>query len=115
MIREKDRLARQREEAEEALEEAMGRLRRIRKQERFLREKAAEMISSGVESLDELEEEERREVVVAAASTMPLNDPGIDWSSLGFPENFGCEPFFNLRNSSAGTGAEAAGSPSNVQ
>jgi response regulator RpfG family c-di-GMP phosphodiesterase len=55
VTREKDRLAVQREEAEEALEEAMARLRRIRKQEQQLREKAAEMVAMGVESLEELE------------------------------------------------------------
>ena len=55
MIREKDKLERQRAAAEEALEEAMARLQRIRKQERFLREKAAEMVARGVASLDELE------------------------------------------------------------
>ena len=112
VIRKKDRLARQREEAEEALEEAIGRLRRIRKQERFLREKAAEMISRGVESLDDLEEEERREVEAAAISTVPLNNPGIDQSSLGFPEGFGTDPsFLNFGSTSARTGAGAASSP----
>jgi hypothetical protein len=109
VIKEKDRLARQREEAEEALEEAMSRLRRIRKQERFLREKAAEMVARGVESLDELEEEERKEVE-AAATEFPLGDPlTIDWGTLGFPEGFNLDPAFSGRTASA-----AAGSSSNA-
>ncbi|ODA84059.1 hypothetical protein RJ55_02577 [Drechmeria coniospora] len=88
VIRKKDRLARQREEAEEVLEEAMARLRRIRKQERFLREKAAEMIARGVESLDELEEEERQEVEAAANALPTLALSSIDWGSLELPEEF---------------------------
>jgi hypothetical protein len=62
VVREKDRLSRERAAAEEDLERAMAKLQRIRRQEKFLREKAAEMIRRGVESLDELDSQERIEL-----------------------------------------------------
>lgn len=101
VTREKDRLAAQREQAEEALEEAMARLRRIRKQEQQLREKAAEMVSRGFESLEELEAADRQAETERQAELARVQEEearlldslgplptGVDWSSsnvdLGF-------------------------------
>ncbi|KAG8407156.1 hypothetical protein J3458_022453 [Metarhizium acridum] len=80
VLREKDRLDRERASAEEDLERAMARLQRIRRQEKFLRQKAAEMIARGVESLDELEAQERLEL----ESNM-LNQTPEFLADLGFP------------------------------
>ncbi|KYK59237.1 hypothetical protein DCS_00367 [Drechmeria coniospora] len=83
VIREKDRLARQYKQVEEALEEAMARLQCIRKQEIF-----AEMVARSVESMDELDAEERREVE-AAVNALPTDTlSSIDWASLELPEEF---------------------------
>lgn len=46
----------------------MNRLRRIRKQEQQLREKAAEMVNRGVESLEELESLEASEALARVQS-----------------------------------------------
>jgi hypothetical protein len=71
VLREKTRLDKERASAEEDLERAMARLQRIRRQEKFLREKAAEMISRGVESLDELEAQERLELEANMVNQSP--------------------------------------------
>jgi hypothetical protein len=101
VIREKDRLERERASAEEDLERAMARLQRIRRQERFLREKAAEMVRRGVESLDELDAQERLEMESAMINQSPsfLVDLG-----LPVPEEY----FF-------GETAGTAGFPQGVQ
>lgn len=81
---EKDRLEEQKEQAEADLLEAIARLKRLRRQEKHLREKAAEMIRRGVEDLDELEAIERQEAEASALSEIQiLEDHGvIDWSAM---------------------------------
>lgn len=80
----------QKEQAEADLLEALARLQRLRRQEKHLREKAAEMVRRGCEDLDELEElerrdeEERRSAEAGALSEIQLlEDHGvIDWSAV---------------------------------
>jgi hypothetical protein len=92
--REKDRIDEQKEQAEADLQDALARLQRLRRQEKHLREKAAEMIRRGCEDLDELEELEHRESVDRqAAESSALNDIQlledhgvIDWSAV--PDSF---------------------------
>lgn len=47
--------------AQDAINEALNRLARLRKQKQFLRKRAADMLRRGVKSLDELDEIEERE------------------------------------------------------
>lgn len=66
--------------------EAFARLQRLRRQEKHLREKAAEMVRRGCEDLDELEEAEQRDAVArseALSEVQLLEDHGvIDWSAM---------------------------------
>lgn len=87
--REKDRFEEQKEQAEADLLEAISRLKRLHRQEKHLREKAAEMIRCGVETLDELEaleEENRRNAEASALSEIQLLEEHrvIDWSGVDF-------------------------------
>ncbi|RFN43890.1 putative brtn [Fusarium flagelliforme] len=92
--REKDRIDEQKEQAEADLQDALARLQRLRRQEKHLREKAAEMVRRGCEDLDELEELEHRESVDRQAAEQSalneiqlLEDHGvINWSAV--PDSF---------------------------
>jgi cell division septum initiation protein DivIVA len=105
-MREKDRLEEAREEAESALLEALNRLQRIRRQEKHLREKAAEMVRRGCEDLEELEAAEEKERLEqsrneALSEVQLLEDHGvIDWSSLA--ESSSSVPDFGVVFSSVG-------------
>jgi hypothetical protein len=59
--REEERLVRQKEEAFALIQETSAKLLRLERQQKSLRERGAEMLRRGLESLDELEELERRE------------------------------------------------------
>ncbi|KAG8664456.1 uncharacterized protein FPOAC1_013794 [Fusarium poae] len=102
--REKDRIDEQKEQAEADLQDALARLQRLRRQEKHLREKAAEMVRRGCEDLDELEASEAQESSDRqAAESSALNDiqllegnDVIDWSSV--PDSF----FLGAGGSSSG-------------
>lgn len=115
--REKDRLESEKDKAEEDLMEALSRLRRLRRQEKHLREQAAEMIRRGCEDLDELEEAQRLEVQSlvtsqneALSEIQLLEDHGvIDWSSLVPGSDFafsGVDPS-NIVGASSGRSGDA--------
>lgn len=75
MSRKKDRIDEQKEQAEANLQEALACLQCLRRQEKHLREKAAEMIRRGCEDLDELEALENQESADRrAAESSALND-----------------------------------------
>ncbi|KAK4095871.1 hypothetical protein N658DRAFT_502222 [Parathielavia hyrcaniae] len=75
------------------LQTAVGRLARLRRQKRFLKERGSELFRRGVQSLEELEEEDRRleaseARVTADIQSFGIPDPSTDWSafSLSFSE-----------------------------
>ena len=88
------RLQREVQEIQQQMAEKLARLRRLRSQEKALREKASEMIRRGVEDLDELErlETEERQGAEAdsldAAQLPPDMLDTIDWDSLSFSVGF---------------------------
>jgi hypothetical protein len=107
---EKDRLDEEKEKAEADLLEALSRLQRLRRQEKHLREKAAEMVRRGCEDLDELERAEAAEVAqsqeAALSEVQVLEDNGvIDWSSLVDPQ----APEFGVIFSSFAPGGASSG------
>lgn len=82
----------------------MARLQRIRRQERFLREKASEMVLRGVESLDDLESQERLEL----ESAMINQSPGF-LTDLGLPVP---DDYFLASSDGGAMAAVVAGGPS---
>nr|XP_036577782.1 uncharacterized protein CTRU02_12302 [Colletotrichum truncatum]KAF6784841.1 hypothetical protein CTRU02_12302 [Colletotrichum truncatum] len=93
-FREQKKVKQEEQEAEEALEilqtqlaAALGRLSRLRKQKRFLKERGSDLIRRGMQSVDEWEEEERVVAAQEAAVLKDLNSWGAgdsgDWGSFG--------------------------------
>ncbi|KAH9225075.1 hypothetical protein K456DRAFT_364460 [Colletotrichum gloeosporioides 23] len=91
---EQKKVEREEEEAEEALEvlqtqlaAALGRLSRLRRHKRFLKERGADLIRRGMQSVDEWEAEER---ALEAQESRVMEDLSLwgaqnesDWPSLG--------------------------------
>jgi hypothetical protein len=80
-------------QAQKDLEESLARLDRLRRTKRSLVTRGAEMVSRGLESLDELEELERQESGVVVGSQV---NGVFDWDAVGlnfenFPTNLGGE------------------------
>lgn len=94
---ESERLEREEEKAEEqmmaaqvALNEALNRLARLRRQKRALKSKGEEMVRRGLQSLDELEEAEQNEASAEEVAHLDgsFRDYSAEaqadlWSSLG--------------------------------
>lgn len=69
------------------LQTAVGRLARLRRQKRVLKERGSELFRRGMRSLDEMEEEDRRiqssmDFVASDVRSLGADVP-FDWSSLG--------------------------------
>ena len=94
ILSEQKRVEQEEADAEEALfvlqtqlQTAVGRLARLRRQKRVLKERGSELFRRGMQSLDEMEEEDRRiqaseDFVVSDVRSLGVNVP-FDWSSLG--------------------------------
>jgi hypothetical protein len=73
--REEDRLSAEMEAAINQAQEAMAKQLRLRKQQKLLKTRGAEMLRRGLKSLDELDEAEERERAEAATPASPPREP----------------------------------------
>jgi hypothetical protein len=83
--REEERLDTEEEKAAAQMAEAAARLARLRKQRKFLKSRARDMLRRGLKTLDELDEAEEREqrekeiqMQLAATLQAPSGDPFLD-------------------------------------
>lgn len=80
-MRERKKLEEEERQAEEALELAMARLARVRKQKRSLKEKGEELVVRGIRSLEESGELRSESLAVSQAQSLGAVDL-IDWDAV---------------------------------
>ena len=67
--------------AQDQMNEALGRLERLRKQKQFLRKRAADMLRRGLKTLDELEDVEEKERL-SREQPEEVTPPSYPWSNF---------------------------------
>ncbi|CCF46066.1 hypothetical protein CH063_14938 [Colletotrichum higginsianum] len=97
------------------LSTALGRLSRLRKQKRFLKDRGSELIRRGLQSLDELEAQDREVAEAEARVEQDLVSWGagevFDWSSLGVGSDFAeLGPLSPSRGTAEGPAGNVGGS-----
>ncbi|CCF43076.1 hypothetical protein CH063_12889 [Colletotrichum higginsianum] len=119
---EQRKIEKEEREAEEEMEvlqvqlsTALGRLSRLRKQKRFLKDRGSELIRRGLQSLDELEAQDREVAEAEARVEQDLVSWGagevFDWSSLGVGSDFAeLGPLSPSRGTAEGPAGNVGGS-----